>query len=125
MRKHFVLFPLTAISMLLLAMGCRSPQVQTSVINSGNTPLHNVEVDYPSASFGTSTLAPGQVFHYQLQFRDAGQMKVQFFDNAHKLHSGTGPYAVEGQSGTLTLTLDGSGKNAWTTDLHPQRNKPR
>ncbi len=98
--------PSAAIVLLICATGCRSPQVETTVINSGTTALHNIEVDYPSASFGISSLAPGQQFHYQLQLQDAGRMKVQFFDSAQKEHSGKGPYAVQGQQGTLTITID-------------------
>lgn len=105
--------------------GCRSPQVQATVVNSGSTVLHNIEVDYPNASFGISSLAPGEKFHYQLQLQDAGRMKVQFFDSAHKPHSGKGPYAVQGQQGTLTITLDGSGKNQWAVNLHPSAQTPK
>ncbi len=110
---------IAAIAATALTIGCRSPQVQATVVNSGATELHNIEVDYPSASFGISSLAPGQTFHYRFQLRDTGRMKVQFFDSAEKPHAGTGPYAAEGQRGTLTITLDGSGKNLWTASLHP------
>ncbi len=103
----------------MLIAGCRSPEVQATVINSGATELHNIELDYPSASFGISSLPPGQTFRYRLQLRDTGRMKVQFFDSAEKPHSGTGPYAAEGQSGTVSITLDGTGKNIWTANLHP------
>ncbi len=122
--RPFGLLSLSAL-LLLSAAGCRSPQVQATVINSGSTVLHNIEVDYPSASFGISSLTPGQKFHYQLQLQDGGKMKVQFFDSAEKPHSGAGPYAVEGQQGTLTLTLDGSGKNLWAADLHPAAQAPK
>ncbi len=108
-----------------LLAGCRSPYVQTTVTNAGATEIHNIEVDYPSASFGISELAPGASFHYRLQLQDAGRMKVQFFDSAEKPHSGTGPYAVQGQQGTVSITLDGSGKNIWTEKLAPQVTVPK
>jgi hypothetical protein len=117
--------PSAAIVLLICATGCRSPQVETTVINSGATALHNIEVDYPSASFGISSLAPGQQFHYQLQLQDTGRMKVQFFDSAQKQHSGTGPYAVQGQQGTLRITIDGSGKSLWAANLHPSAPAPK
>jgi hypothetical protein len=118
-------FSFTAFLSFVLIAGCRSPYVQTTVLNSGSTELHNIEVDYPSASFGISSLAPGEAFHYRFQLQDAGRMKVQFFDSAKKSHSGIGPYAAEGQQGTLAITLDGSGKNVWTANLHPSVPTPK
>jgi hypothetical protein len=112
-------FSLAVFISFVLLTGCRSPYVETTVRNSGSTELHNIEIDYPSASFGISNLAPGEAFHYRFQLRDTGRMKVQFFDDAKKSHSGVGPYAAEGQHGTLAITLDGSGKNVWAANLHP------
>ena len=109
----------------VLIAGCHSALVEATVVNSGPTILHNIEVDYPGASFGIPALAPGQVFHYKLQLRDAGRMKVEFRDSAQKSHSGKGPYAVEGQQGTLTITLDGSGKNVWMANLQPTATAPK
>lgn len=116
--------PMAAIAFILIA-GCRSAHVEATVVNSGNTMLHNIEVDYPSASFGISSLAPGAEFHYKLKLQDAGRMKVQFFDSNEKEHSGKGPYATQGQHGTVTITLDGTGKNVWTVNLHPAVTAPK
>ncbi|MHB1936714.1 MAG: hypothetical protein ACYCOR_09020 [Acidobacteriaceae bacterium] len=110
---------LAGLAGVLLMAGCRSKLVEVRVVNSGSTELHNIEVDYPSASFGTSTLAPGATYIYRIQIQDAGRMKVEFSDSKQQPHSGKGPYVEEGQQGTLTLTLDGSGKNQWNAHLHP------
>ena len=115
---------LAAWTPILLMTGCHSPYVETSVVNSGTTVLHNIEVDYPSASFGLPTLDPGATFHYRFQIQDAGRMKVEFSDSAHKSHSGKGPYIAQGQQGTLTITLDGNGKNQWAAQLHPNVTVP-
>ncbi|HVC89528.1 MAG TPA: hypothetical protein VND66_02795 [Acidobacteriaceae bacterium] len=112
-------FSLVGLATIVLLAGCRSALVDTSVINSGTTVLHNIEVDYPSASFGISSLEPGATFHYRFQIQDAGRMKVEFYDSSEKAHSGKGPYVAQGQQGTLTITLDGSGKNDWASHLHP------
>lgn len=117
LRGSFGLFVLAS---LIFVVGCRSKLVVVRVINSGTTELHNVEVDYPSASFGMSNLAPGATYIYRIQLQDAGRMKVEFYDNKQQLHSCKGPYAEQGQQGTLTLTLDGSGKNEWDAQLHPR-----
>ncbi len=115
---------LFALASLVLAAGCRSKLVEVRVVNSGTTDLHNVEVDYPSASFGISNLAPGATYVYRIQLQDAGRMKVEFSDSKEQPHSGKGPYAKEGQQGTLVLTLDASGKNQWTPQLHPEATAP-
>jgi hypothetical protein len=104
--------------------GCRSKLVEVRVVNSGSTELHNIEVDYPSASFGLPSLAPGATYVYRIQLQDAGRMKVEFFDSKQQPHSGKGPYVEQGQQGTLTLTLDGSGKNQWDAQLAPTMTAP-
>jgi hypothetical protein len=121
LHGSFWLFVLTS---LIFVVGCRSKLVEVRVVNSGTTELHNVEVDYPSASFGVSTLAPGATYIYRIQLQDAGRMKVEFYDSKEQPHSGKGPYAEQGQQGTLTLTLDGSGKNQWNVQLHPDATAP-
>ena len=115
---------LTALAGLMLTIGCRAKLVEVRVVNSGTTDLHNVEVDYPSASFGISSLAPGATYIYRIQLQDAGRMKVEFSDSKEQPHSGKGPYVKEGQQGTLTVTLDQSGKNQWTPHLHPEATAP-
>ena len=109
---------------VMLTLGCRAKLVEVRVVNSGTTELHNIEVDYPSASFGIPSLAPGATYPYRIQFQDAGRMKVEFSDSKERPHSGKGPYAEQGQQGTLTLTLDGSGKNEWNPQLHPDVKAP-
>jgi hypothetical protein len=109
---------------LVALAGCRSKLVETRVVNSGSTELHNIEVDYPSASFGFSSLAPGATYVYRIKLQDAGRMKVEFFDNKQQPHSGQGPFVEQGQQGTLTLTLDGSGKNTWDARLNPAVTAP-
>jgi len=104
--------------------GCRSAYVQATVINSGRAELHNIEVDYPSASFGISSLAPGAKFHYRFKIQDAGRMKVEFADSAERSHKAQGPYVREGQQGTLTLTLDNAGVAVWKAGLKPDVTAP-
>lgn len=100
-------------------LGCRSPYVQTVVVNSGKVEVHNIEVDYPSASFGISSLPPGAQYHYRFKIQDSGRMKVEFFDNAEHSHQAKGPYLSQGQQGTMQITLDSSGAARWQTNLRP------
>lgn len=117
-------FGLAVLTSLMLMVGCRAKLVEVRIVNSGTTDLHNVEVDYPSASFGISNLAPGATYIYRIQLQDAGRMKVEFSDSKRQPHSGKGPYVKEGQQGMLTLTLDASGKNRWYPHLHPEATAP-
>lgn len=117
-------FSLVGLATLLLLAGCHSALVDTSVVNSGTTVLHNIEVDYPSASFGISALEPGATFHYRFQIQDAGRMKVEFLDSAEKPHSGKGPYLAQGQQGTLTISLNGNGTIDWAPHVHPAVTTP-
>jgi hypothetical protein len=119
------LFLLSAGWALLALAGCRSPYVQTTVVNSGTTELHNVEVDYPSASFGMSSLAPGAAFHYRFQIQDAGRVKVEYSDSSQHSYASTGPYVAEGQQGTLVITLDDKGKSKWQASLQPAVPTPK
>jgi hypothetical protein len=109
---------------VVVLAGCRSKLVEVRVVNSGSMDLHNIEVDYPSASFGFSSLAPGATYVYRIKLQDAGRMKVEFFDSKQQPHSGKGPYVKQGQQGTLTLTLDESGKNQWDAKLNPAVTAP-
>ncbi len=117
LRGFFGLFVLVS---LIFTVGCRSKLVEVRVVNSGTTELHNIEVDYPNASFGIPSLAPGATYVYRIQLQDAGRMKVEFSDSQQQPHSGKGPYVKEGQEGTLTLTLNPNGNNQWNPQLHPR-----
>jgi hypothetical protein len=105
-------------------LGCRSAYVQATVVNAGNAELHNIEVDYPSASFGIPSLAPGAEFHYRFKIQDAGTVKVEFADSAEASHKVKGPYVAEGQQGTMKITLENSGTVKWAARLRPDAPAP-
>lgn len=113
------------IACIALLVGCNTAHVEVTVINSGATTLHNIEFDYPSASFGVPLLAPGAEIRHKVRLTDTGRMKADFFDSRHTKHSGNGPFAAEGQRGTLILTLDGTGRFAWDANLKPTVTAPK
>jgi hypothetical protein len=115
---------MVAMAGVVIAMGCRSKLVEVRVVNSGATELHNIEIDYPSASFGISSLAAGATYVYRIRLQDANAMKVEFSDSKEQPHSGKGPYVKQGQEGTLTLTLEGTGSNQWDARLTPTAASP-
>jgi hypothetical protein len=103
---------------LLAAAGCKSLYVEADVVNATPTPITLVELDYPSASFGTETLAAGATFHYRFKILGSGPTKILWTDPSHHDHTTPGPELHEGQEGTLTATISGDGAT-WSSNLHP------
>jgi hypothetical protein len=65
-----------AVAAFLAAAGCHSYHIDTTVENRTGGAIQLLEVDYPSASFGADTLASGANFHYRIQLRGSGSLKV-------------------------------------------------
>jgi hypothetical protein len=96
---------------LAAATGCHSPYVQTTVSNHTDKTIELLEVDYPSASFGTQGLAPGAEFHYRFKVLGSGRMKLLYTDSAHQDHKSDGPFLKEGAEGTLAIAITLTGIN--------------
>jgi hypothetical protein len=107
--------PLAAVSLLLLA-GCHSAYIDATISNRTAQPLSLVELDYPSASFGTQTLAPAQDFHYRFKVLGSGNLKLIYTDAAHTEHTIPGPSLSEGDEGLLQVTVNPGGPQ-WQTTL--------
>jgi hypothetical protein len=103
---------------LAAATGCKSKFVEADVINGTPSPISLVELDYPSASFGTEALAAGATYHYRFKILGSGPTKVLWTDAAHHDHTVAGPRLDEGQEGTLTVTISGDSA-VWAKDLRP------
>ena len=102
--------------MVLGLAGCHSAFIEATVVNGTDKPLALVEVDYPSASFGTQDLAPGGEYHYRFKVLGSGVMKVLWTDAAHQDHSANGPDLHESDEGKLTVVFGSSGPR-WTQAL--------
>ena len=98
--------PLMALSAALTLTGCHSAYIETTVTNHTAQPIELLEVDYPSASFGTQNLAPGAAFHYRFKVLGAGPTKLLYTDASHKDHTSSGPPFVEGQEGRLSIGIE-------------------
>ena len=99
-----------------LAAGCHSYHVDTTVENRTGAAIQLLEVDYPSASFGVGSLAAGAAFHYRIQLRSSGPVKVQYTAGDGHPAQIEGPVLAEGQQGQLQIVLLPGGK----VDFHPQ-----
>jgi len=100
---------------------CRSAFVQTAIVNHTGSTVQLIEVDYPSASFGTQQIANNDIYHYRFKIQDSGPIKITFTGARNQIHAVTGPTLTQGQQGTLTITLDGNDKVTWTPNLFISR----
>jgi hypothetical protein len=103
----------------LTAAACRSAFIETSVENDGATPLHVIEVDYPSASFGMQTLDAHSTYHYHFKIQGSGPISISFLDSAGKPHTATGPTLTQGQQGNLKITINEAAVVSWGASLSP------
>ena len=106
---------------LMAAAGCHSYHVETTVDNRTGASVQLLEVDYPSASFGADALAAGQVFHYRIQLRGSGPLKVQYTGGDGRQAQIEGPSVAELQEGSLEIVLLPGGKAEFHTHLSPAK----
>jgi hypothetical protein len=101
---------------LVSPLGCHSAFIDATISNRTDKPVSLVELDYPSASFGTQTLAPGQDFRYRFKVLGSGPLKLLYTDTANTEQHATGPSLHEGNEGTLTVTITPTGPQ-WAPHL--------
>ncbi len=110
-----------SVALLLVSLGflpgCHSSFVQTTIVNHSGAPLRLVQLDYPSASFGTGNLNNAAEYHYRFKIQGSGTVKLNFVDSAGKAHHAVGPELDEGQEGTLLVSIDESNNVLWTTSF--------
>jgi hypothetical protein len=105
---------------LAAATGCHSYHVETTVENRTGAAIQLLEVDYPSASFGAGVLAAGADFHYRIQLRGSGPVKVQYTTpDLHQVQI-EGPTLAEPQEGQLEIVLLPAGKGEFHPQLSPK-----
>jgi hypothetical protein len=106
-----VIFLLSAFAGLA---GCHSYHIDTTIENRTGEPVRLLEVDYPSASFGTDSIAAGADFHYRFEVQGNGPVKLQYTNADGHLVEITGPTLAEHQEGHLEIVLLPSGRAQWT-----------
>jgi hypothetical protein len=95
----------TAFLLLLVAAGCRSHVIHVRLVNTSAEAVHTIIVDYPRATFGKDSLAPGATFNYVIKPTDHGPLKIQFADAQGATHTYTGPVVEKGQEGDIEIKL--------------------
>jgi hypothetical protein len=98
---------------------CHSSHIQVTVENRTGAPIRLLEVDYPSASFGSDSLDSGASYHYRIQVQGSGPLKVQYTAGAGGQRQGQrqaeGPVLAERQEGAVDIILLPDGK----AEFHP------
>jgi hypothetical protein len=107
----------------LVFSGCRSRFIEATIINQGHRPVHNLQIDYPSATFGISQIDPEQQFHYRFKIQGSGTAKLTFTDPDGHTHQNTGFDLREGQEGAMTITVFQNGDNIWAASFTPDHSR--
>ena len=79
-----------------------------------------LELDYPSASFGTQLLAPGATFRYRFKILGSGPTKLTYTDSAQHEHTANGPALHEGEEGMMVVSIAPAGVD-WKSNLKQAR----
>ena len=118
-RFRYSIGPSVAIVLLALAgvTGCRSHHVGITVENRTGAAIQLLEIDYPSASFGADSLAPGANLRYQVQIRGSAPIKIQYTAAGGVQKQISGPSLSEGDEGQLQVVLLPDGKAEFTPEL--------
>lgn len=100
-------------------VGCRSRVVNVKLINTSQKPLSIIVVDYPGATFGVNTLAPGATYQYAVKPLSSGPVNIQFTDADGHNHTYTGPALRKNDEGSLTVQLTQSAASAQSNVSQP------
>lgn len=120
---RYAAWGLAALALSLAFAGCRgswdSEWVNARIENQSGQTVQQLEVDYPSASFGADSIAAGSAMQYKFQIRGSGPIKIEYtLGNGRKARA-SGPKLSDGQHGTVTILLLPEGKTQFEANLKP------
>jgi hypothetical protein len=107
------------LGLTLVLAGCHSYHIDSTIENHTGAPIQLLEVDYPSASFGTDRLSEGEAFHYRFQVLGSGPVTVTYIGPGGIQIHVTGPTLAERQQGQLDIVLLPGGKVLFGPKLAP------
>jgi len=102
---------------LLAATGCKSYWIDAEVENQTGKSLRELEVDYPTASFGMNNLAAGATMHYRFQIRGSGPVRVEYTSEDGKTIKLQGTNLLEHEQGHITIRLLPEGKSIFLPSI--------
>lgn len=101
-----------SLALPLLLAGCHAtpsrgrPEAAFIItIRNQGADIHQLEVDYPNASFGRDYVPSGSSFTYPPKLIGSGPVKVTFNDSNGKSHTATGPVIQEGMRKDLVISI--------------------
>ena len=95
---------------LIAISACRSDHVEVTIENQTGAPVHLLEVDYPTASFGKDDLEAGASYRYRVQVQGSGPVSVTWTAPNHSQPKIDGPELADREEGNLQVTLLPGGK---------------
>ncbi len=111
---------LPTLACLALAACKPSPYVRMTITNSSGDTIQEVQMDYPSASFGKDKILPGATYPYRFKIQGSGKPHLAFLDSKGKSHSADGPELDEGELGTLDVRIAPAYSVSWQPSLRHQ-----
>jgi hypothetical protein len=112
-----------ALALVCLLAGCHARPSQGALesaflvtVRNQGPDIHQLEVDYPNASFGRDYVASGASFDYPPKLTGSGPIKVAFTDNQGKGHTAAGPTLNQDMRKTLVISI-GEDENVIFEDL--------
>ena len=106
-------------SSIVLLAGCHSHYIQATVTNHSDAEVSVVQVEYPGATFGTQSIAPGGSFYYRFKLLGSGDLKVSWIDAQKHDHAVKSLHLNEGQEGTLVVDFSSQTSVTVTPGLRP------
>jgi hypothetical protein len=94
-------------------IACRSRGIDVTIRNDGQTAVHNLELDYPGAAFGTGTIAPGSSFSYRIKPLSRGEVALSFEQGDGKTFKQKGPSVIPNQDGRLLIIVEQDASKQW------------
>jgi hypothetical protein len=92
--------------------------IDATVVNHAGQAVTELEVSYPSASFGATKLEPGAEYKYHFQVRNSGPMAVDYVNAAGKHVHVEGTALDESMQGTVQIDLLAGDKVEFHPALH-------
>lgn len=105
---------------LFALTGCKSKYIEATLENRSGQTLSLIQVEYPSASFGTQSLDPAVSFHYRFKLLGSGPVKVSWVDAQHLEHKQQGPTLLEGEEGRLGIVFTSASEVKFSTSVTPR-----
>ena len=106
-------------ALAIILAGCKSYWIDVDVQNHTGQSIRQLEVDYPTASFGINSVASEAAMHYRFQVRGSGPVSVSYVTSDGKARHTDGPTLLEHQHGQLTIRLLPGGKSEFVPNIQP------